>query len=101
MKWEATDQFGNLYRGESQSTDVESLRPEIADLLVQLRERAGGPFTVTIDTEYGELNGPDPDQVAYVLLVPWLMGGEAGPVVDAVEAAAAEQGIEGVSVHAL
>mgnify|MGYP001202624036 CR=1 FL=1 len=98
MHWQATDQFGNLYRGESESSDVETLRDEIADMLQQLRGRTDGAITITVDTEYGELNGPDPNQVSHILGVPWLEGADPAEVVSCVEEVVSELGFEMVTV---
>lgn len=72
MEWQATDQFGNLYVGESDAESVDELRPHLASLIEELRLRASGPIQITIDLAYSEINGPDPEQVAYVMQVPWL-----------------------------
>jgi hypothetical protein len=98
MNWQATDQFGNLYRGESESSDVESLRDEIADMLHQLRSRTDGAITITVDTEYGELNGPDPNQVSHILGVPWLEGADAAEVVSCTQELVAVLGLDNVTV---
>ena len=74
MQWVATDQFGNLYVGACEAMSVEALLPDLESLLEKLTDRAGSEFKVTIDLEYGEINGPDPEQVSHVLQVPWLMG---------------------------
>ncbi|HMS54677.1 MAG TPA: hypothetical protein PKA27_04695 [Fimbriimonadaceae bacterium] len=99
MKWEATDQFGNLYVGTSSSSDVSTLEPEIDDLLSKLRERCGEAFTVTVDGEYGEINGPDPDQVAYVLQVGWLNSESAASVAATVSERVSVAGLGSVSVN--
>lgn len=98
MKWEATDQFGNLYVGVSASSDAETLEPEIDDLLAKLRERCGEQFTVTVDGDYGEINGPDPDSVAYVLQVPWLSTESSASVAELTEARAKAAGLNSVRV---
>lgn len=71
MQWEATDQFGNLYVGASKSEDVGGLEDELRSMLTELRERGAETVTLTCDFEYGEINGPDPDQVSHILQVPW------------------------------
>lgn len=89
MHWEATDQFGNLYVGVSEAESVDDLRPHLASLVEELCQRTPDPIQVTIDTGYAEINGPNPEQVAYVLQVPWLSG--QGPdVMDQVSAAIRE-----------
>lgn len=72
MEWQATDQFGNLYVGESSATSFEELRPQIASLITEVRERAGDTFRVCVDFDYKEILAPDPDQVSHVLRIPWL-----------------------------
>lgn len=98
MKWEATDQFGNLYVGVSASSDAETLEPEIDDLLAKLRERCGEQFTVTVDGDYGEINGPDPDSVAYVLQVSWLSTDSSASVAELTETRAKAAGLTSVRV---
>ncbi len=104
MNWEATDQFGNLYVGVSEAESTDDLRPHLASLIEELCQRTPGPIQVTIDMSYAEINGPDPEQVAYVLQVPWLSG--QGPdVVEQIKAALAEicneSNVERVSIKAV
>lgn len=99
MKWDPTDQFGNLFIGESVSGDLDTLRDEIADLVERLEERAGASFTITIDPPYGEINGPDPEQVAYVLRVPWLPGADAAEVMGMVREVVLTRGLADVAVR--
>lgn len=70
MQWSATDQFGNLYIGESDATDLEQLRPHLASLLEELKERASGPVVISIDMDYTEISGPTPDHVSHILRAP-------------------------------
>jgi len=72
MEWQATDQFGNLYVGESNAQTIDELRPHLAMLLTEVRERAGDAFQLTVDFDYAEISGPEPDRVTHVLRVPWL-----------------------------
>ena len=72
MEWQATDQFGNLYVGESNAQTIDELRPHLAMLLTAVRERAGDAFQLTVDFDYAEISGPEPDRVTHVLRVPWL-----------------------------
>ncbi len=72
VNWEATDQFGNLYVGKSNAASLEELRPHVESLLEKLQERCDGPVQVTIDLQYGQINGPHPEQVSHVLNVPLL-----------------------------
>lgn len=103
MEWQATDQFGNLYVGESDATSVEALRPALASLVEEVRERAGDGFRVTVDFGYREVCGPDPENVTHVLRVPWL--GEAprpetlAEIAEAVAEACAALGVSGVTVE--
>lgn len=84
VEWQATDQFGNLYVGESTSSDVDGLLPEIESLIDELAERSGSDFSVTIDFDYGEVCGPDPESVSHVIRAPWLKSCDRGPVTEAV-----------------
>ncbi|MBC8064178.1 MAG: hypothetical protein H7Y17_05065 [Chlorobia bacterium] len=72
MKWEATDQFGNLYIGISEASSWTEMQPEIASMLEELRARSSGPLRLTIDLEYSEISGPDPDRVSHILRSSWL-----------------------------
>lgn len=72
MEWQATDQFGNLYVGESSAQDIGQLRPHLEMLISALRERAGESFQVTVDFREQDICGPDPEQVSHILRVPWL-----------------------------
>ncbi|MCW5937631.1 MAG: hypothetical protein KIT11_10040 [Fimbriimonadaceae bacterium] len=90
MEWQATDQFGNLYVAESDAQSLEELRPHIASLVNEVRERAGDSFRITLDMGYQELNGPDPDNVSHVLRVPWFAGQPKDETTQAVEACVRE-----------
>ncbi len=72
MQWEATDQFGNLFVATSDSATPESLRPELASMVEELSQRASGPITITVDFDYAEINGPNPEEVSHIIQVPWL-----------------------------
>lgn len=72
MEWQATDQFGNLYVGESSATSLDELRPQIASMISEVRLRAGESFRVCVDFDYKEIMAPDPENVTHVLRVPWL-----------------------------
>ena len=76
MQWQATDQFGNLYIGVSDSMTVDDLSTELASMIDELASRNPGPITLTVDQEYGEINGPDPNQVSHVLRAEWLTKGD-------------------------
>jgi hypothetical protein len=80
MQWQATDQFGNLFVAQSEATDFEALKPELASLVEELASRNGEGFRVTFDFEYGEINGPHPEQVSHVIRSEWLpsMAEDAG-----------------------
>ncbi|MBS1715459.1 MAG: hypothetical protein JST30_14105 [Armatimonadetes bacterium] len=81
MEWQATDQFGNLFIGESDAESVEELEPHVAQLVAALHERAGETFRIHLDWGYREICGPDPDSVSHVLRVPWLGRADRGEVV--------------------
>lgn len=72
MQWEATDQFGNLYIGISDSTGLDDLQPEINSLVEELARRAPTNRSVSVDFSYGEIKGPNPDEVSHIIQVPWL-----------------------------
>lgn len=71
MQWEATDQFGNLYVGASQSASAEELTNELRSMLTELRDRGAESVILTCDFDYAEISGPDPDQVSHILQVSW------------------------------
>lgn len=72
MDWQATDQFGNLYIGESSATSIDDLVPDLKSLVSELIERNGTKFQLTIDFEYQEVNGPHPENVTHIMRIPWL-----------------------------
>ena len=74
MQWTPTDQFGNLNIGVSTAQNLNELKTDLESLIVELRDRAGEDFKVTVDLEYAEINGPDPDRVSHILQVAWLEG---------------------------
>ncbi len=84
MEWQATDQFGNLYIAESGAKSFEELRPHIDMLVDALRERAGESFQVTLDMDYKEICGPHPENVSYLVRVPWLAGQDSVVVTERV-----------------
>lgn len=97
MRWEPTDQFGNLYVCESQAQSVEELLPLLESLVREAASRAKGTLRITVDLGYGEINGPDPEQVSHVIQAPWLSEQTDAvfePIADAVRKIAADQGIE-------
>lgn len=102
MEWSATDQFGNLYEGISDAQSVEELHPQLVSLIERLYERVGDGFAVTVDFGYAEINGPDPENVAYVMRVGWLEGADRSEVFtgisEMVEEICAERGVNGVTV---
>lgn len=73
MTWESTDQFGNMYVAVSDATNWTQAADHIRALLTELAARQD-TFIVTYDTDFGDLNGPHPDQVTHVLQMPWLSG---------------------------
>lgn len=82
---------------------MEELRPQLKSLVEQLNLRTEGrPFRVTIDREYGEINGPDPDGVSHVIRCGWVEGMEpeiAQDICDALEEICAAQGLTGISIE--
>lgn len=72
MDWQATDQFGNLNIAQSSAESFESLRPDLTSIINELIERAGQQFQLTIDFDFQEVNGPDPESVSHILRIPWL-----------------------------
>jgi hypothetical protein len=55
MQWSATDQFGNLYTGDSAAVTVQELMPDLSSLLEELKARAGDRFVVTMSPTSSEL----------------------------------------------
>jgi hypothetical protein len=91
MRWEATDQFGNLYVAEVQAKSIADLMPCLESLIDEVRARAGEVFRLTIDYDYSEISGPDPERVSHMLRVPWL--GAAGREATEVELVEAVRGL--------
>lgn len=87
MRWEATDQFGNLYVGSSDARNVSELTPDLAMLVDELHRRTGEGFKVRVDFEYGEICGPDPDQVSHIVSIPWLGEAQREETLAAIQAA--------------
>ncbi|MBX3096010.1 MAG: hypothetical protein KF812_04035 [Fimbriimonadaceae bacterium] len=71
MIWEATDQFGNMYVGVSGANSWDEAGRDIAALVEELAARSD-EFVVSVDCEFGDMNGPHPDQVSHVLQMPWI-----------------------------
>ena len=103
MEWQATDQFGNLNIGESDAQSLEMLADHVRMLVNEVRERVGDSFKVTVDMDYREISGPDPEQVSHILRVPWLAGQSVDDIVSHVNAVVIDycvaNGISGVSVE--
>jgi hypothetical protein len=107
MQWSPTDQFGNLNVATSEAASPAELRPDLASLIEELHARAGGPFVVTIDMDYTEINGPDPERVSHILQVPNLASFHTdqspeeirGEIASAVAEICAEQGIAAAEVQ--
>lgn len=71
LLWESTDQFGNMFIGVSSAESVEELADDLRSLVEELGQR-GSEGKVTVDFDFGEINGPDPDAVSHVLQCAWL-----------------------------
>lgn len=69
--WESTDQFGNMFIGVSSAESVEELAGDLRSLVEELSQR-GNEGKVTVDFDFGEINGPDPEAVSHVLQCAWL-----------------------------
>lgn len=86
VEWQATDQFGTLYVGESDAADLDGLRADLASLLTEVRDRGGADCRLTVDLAYQEVSGPDPESVSHILRVPWFAGADPGGVLESVRA---------------
>ncbi len=69
--WESTDQFGNMFIGVSSAESVGDLEADLRSLVEELSQR-GKEGKVTVDFDFGEINGPDPEAVSHVLQCAWL-----------------------------
>lgn len=98
MRWESTDQFGNMFIGVSESTDVASFEPDFGSLLDELAARQQGDVVVTVDFGYGGVNGPDPDAVSHVLQVPWLCDCDQDAVLSTLTDWLANKGLPGFAL---
>ena len=94
MEWQATDQFGNLYVGVSEASSFEELRSDLASLVEQLQARSSEQVVITIDMEYQEINGPDPEKVSHVLQVAWLQSQSGEDIRELVASELSESGVE-------
>lgn len=89
MEWQATDQFGNLYVGESSATSFGELQQDLASLVEEVLARGGENCRLTVDMAYQEVSGPAPEAVSHVLRVPWFAAGDAETVLAGVREAVA------------
>lgn len=85
MEFHATDQFGNLYIGESDAQSFEELTPHVHQLVDAVRERSGDDFKICVDMDYKEILGPDPDKVSHIVRVPWLSNVDGPTAKEAVD----------------
>lgn len=98
MQWSSTDQFGNLNVATSDATTFEELRPDLASLIEELQLRTQGPIRITVDIDYTELNGPDPENVSHILQAPNLACFHSDQSPEEIRAAIAELA-DGVEVQ--
>lgn len=78
MRWEGTDNFGNLMIAESDSTGPTDLRPDLESLVREVFGRHSSGVAFAIDLEYQEVAAPDAGQVSHILRIPWLHEGDSG-----------------------
>ncbi|MFN3961842.1 MAG: hypothetical protein ACK4NQ_02570 [Fimbriimonadaceae bacterium] len=86
MKWEATDQFGNMYIGQCEDVSTEGLQAAVRSLVDELLARHEGDVVLTLDVDFGDINGPHPDRVSHVVQAPLLPARVAAEGVDALMA---------------
>lgn len=100
MEWEATDNFGNLNVAVSEASSLEELRGDLESLVEELHHRHPDGGKISVDFSYGEVNGPDPEEVSYVMQVAWLMGreGDFEAICEVVGEICSARGIEGFEV---
>ncbi|MDI9637402.1 hypothetical protein QPK87_10795 [Kamptonema cortianum] len=102
MSWESTDQFGNMFIWTCEGNCVNDLSAPINSMVDELHVRNPENFQVTVDFGYGEINGPDPENVSHVIQASFLMDLDPevafGEVEALLQAAAAEKDVHGMSV---
>jgi hypothetical protein len=72
VRWEATDQFGNLYVGNSDAYDLDGLRADLGSMIDEVVQRRSTGVKFSIDLEYGEISAPEGGQVSHLMNVAWL-----------------------------
>lgn len=77
MRWEGTDNFGNLMIAEGDSTGPDSLRSDLESLVTEVFGRHSEGVCFAIDQEYQEIAAPDAGQVTHILRLSWLSEGDA------------------------
>jgi hypothetical protein len=78
MRWEGTDNFGNLMVAESDSTSPNDLRADLVSLVTEVFGRHSSGVSFAVDQEYQEIAAPDAGQVSHIMRVPWLTEGDTG-----------------------
>ena len=72
LKWENTDQFGNLKVATSMATSLENVKPELEDMVNSVFEQHGRDVTFSVDVPYAEISAPRGDQVSHILNLPFV-----------------------------
>jgi len=78
MRWEGTDNFGNLMVAESGSTSPLDLRDDLESMVTEVFGRHSSGVCFAVDQEYQEIAAPDASQVSHIMRVPWLSEGDEG-----------------------
>lgn len=72
MRWESTDQFGNLFVGSSEATSREELKADLESMAEEVFLRREDGVAFAIDLDYAEIAAPDANQVSHVMQLPWI-----------------------------
>lgn len=75
LKWENTDQFGNLKVATSAATSSAELRAELVAMVEDVLTAHPTGAVFAVDAPFCEISAPSGDQVSHVLAVPLFESG--------------------------
>lgn len=72
LRWQNTDQFGNLKVATTSATSFDDVVPDLTDLVETVFAQHGEDVKFSIDVAYGEVSAPGGDRVSHVLALPFI-----------------------------
>jgi hypothetical protein len=72
LRWESTDNFGNLSIATTSATTLDELKADIESMIDVVFSRTPEGVTFSVDKAYQEIAAPSDSQVTHVLTVPLL-----------------------------